>query len=428
MTNYKEIKQCRICGNNDLFPILHLGEQALTGVFPRSRDHRITSAPLELVKCQERGSSDGCGLVQLRHSFGISEMYGENYGYRSALNRSMVEHLHNKVKTILSRISVSPGDLVIDIGSNDSTLLQAYSRDLVLVGIDPTGGRFGKYYPDHVQLIPDFFSSHLVDTRFGGQKARIITSIAMFYDLEVPLDFVEQIYHTLSDDGVWVFEQSYLPMMLKTNSYDTICHEHLEYYRLKQIKWIMDKVGFKIIDIESNMVNGGSFCVTVAKQNSHYPEAVSIVDELLDEEINKVLDTEKPYLEFKQRVYRHREQLLRLLEESKHDGKKILGYGASTKGNVVLQFCDLTENHIPYIAEVNADKFGSYTPGSYIPIISEEEARAMKPDCFMVMPWHFKENIIKRERAFLEGGGELLFYLPQLEIVDLGSIYQKKVR
>ena len=418
MTNYKEIKHCRICGNNDLFPILNLGEQALTGIFPKSRDQRITSAPLELVKCQERGSGGGCGLVQLRHSFGLSEMYGESYGYRSGLNRSMVEHLRNKVKTILSRISVSQGDLVIDIGSNDSTLLQAYPHDLVLVGIDPTGSKFEEYYPDHVQLIPDFFSSHLVDTRFGGKKARIITSIAMFYDLEAPIDFVEQIYHTLSDDGVWVFEQSYLPTMLETNSYDTICHEHLEYYRLKQIKWIMDKVGFKIIDIESNMVNGGSFSVTVAKQNSHYPEAEPIVEDMLKEEICRELDTEKPYLEFKQRVYSHREQLLHLLEESKHDGKKIFGYGASTKGNVVLQFCDLTENDIPYIAEVNSDKFGSFTPGNNIPIISEEEARAMKPDCFMVLPWHFKESIIKRERAFLEGGGELLFYLPQLELVN----------
>ncbi|MBT6052529.1 MAG: methyltransferase domain-containing protein [Candidatus Scalindua sp.] len=418
MTNYKEIKHCRICGNNDLFPILNLGEQALTGIFPKSRDQRVASAPLELVKCQESGSGGGCGLVQLKHSFGLSEMYGENYGYRSGLNRSMVEHLRNKVKTILSRISVSPGDLVIDIGSNDSTLLQAYPHDLVLVGVDPTGSKFGKYYPDHVQLIPDFFSSHLVDKHCGGKKARIITSIAMFYDLEVPLDFVEQIYHTLSDDGVWVFEQSYLLSMLESNSYDTVCHEHLEYYRLKQIKWIMDKVGFKIIDVELNMVNGGSFSVTVAKQHSPYPEAVSIVDELLNEEIKRGLDTEKPYLEFKQRIYRHREQLLHLLEKSKHDGKKILGYGASTKGNVVLQFCNLTEDQIPFIAEVNSDKFGSYTPGNYIPIISEEEARAMKPDYFMVLPWHFKENIIKRERRFLESGGALLFYLPQLELVN----------
>lgn len=426
MSNYKEIKQCRICGNNDLFPILHLGEQALTGVFPRSRDQIITSAPLELVKCRESGSGEYCGLVQLRQSFDSNELYGEYYGYRSALNSSMVEHLHNKVKTILNKISISPGDLVIDIGSNDSTLLQAYPHDLILVGIDPTGSKFGKYYPHHIKLIPDFFSSHLVETNFGGKKARIITSIAMLYDLGAPIDFVEQIYNTLSDDGVWMFEQSYLPMMLETNSYDTICHEHLEYYRLKQIKWIMDKVGFKIIDVETNMVNGGSFSVTVAKLHSPYQEAVSTVDELLNTEISKGLDTEKPYLEFKQRVYCHREQLLRLLEKSKADGKKILGYGASTKGNVVLQFCGLTENHIPYIAEVNADKFGSYTPGNYIPIISEEEARAMKPDCFMVMPWHFKENIIKRERAFLEGGGELLFYLPQLEMVDLGAINQKK--
>lgn len=419
MSNCNEITRCRICGNTELFHILHLGELSLTGVFPKNKEQIISSAPLELVKCQEDGSDTTCGLVQLRHSFDLNEMYGGDYGYRSGLNQSMVEHLRGKVKRILNISSPARGDMVIDIGSNDSTLLQAYPDDLELVGVDPTGAKFRKYYPDHIHLIPDFFPSPEFKKRFGDKKAKIVTSIAMFYDLEKPLDFVEDVYKVLSDDGIWVFEQSYLPTMLDTNSYDTICHEHLEYYRLKQIKWMMDRSGFKIIDVELNPVNGGSFSVIVAKRGSHYTESVQIIESLLAMESGKFLDTEVPYMEFKNRVYNHRDQLRALLEKIKSEGKTVFGYGASTKGNVVLQFCNLSPDDIPFIAEVNPDKFGCYTPGTCIPIISEKEARAMNPDYFMVLPWHFKDNIVRREKAFLESGGKLLLHLPEPEIIGV---------
>jgi len=418
MSNFSEIQRCRICGNTDLIPILDLGELALTGIFPKNKDQEITSAPLELVKCREDGSGKYCGLVQLRHSFDLNEMYGENYGYRSGLNHSMVEHLHRKVRKILRMLSLSPGDLVIDIGSNDSTLLQAYPDKLLLVGIDPTGKKFKKYYPEHIQLIPDFFSSEALSSRFGKKKAKIITSIAMFYDLEAPLEFVDEIYRVLSDDGIWVFEQSYLPMMLQTNSYDTICHEHLEYYGLKQIKWILDKVGMKIIDVETNSVNGGSFSVVAAKRISKFSENRKAVVSHLDYEASCCLDDVDPYIEFKSRVYEHRDKLNELLSKVKREGQTIFGCGASTKGNVILQFCNITSDDIPFISEVNEDKFGAFTPGSKIPIISEEEARELRPDYFLVLPWHFRDGIVKRESAFLKKGGKLVFPLPVIEIVS----------
>lgn len=415
---HKEHKRCRICGNENLAPILDLGMQAMTGVFPKNKKEAVSSGPLELVKCVEDKEGKRCGLVQLKHSYDSDEMYGQSYGYRSGLNHSMVEHLHKKVKTLLSNICLQPNDIIIDIGSNDGTLLQGYpDKRITLIGIDPLGEKMRKYYPPHIHLISDFFGKKILKKHFGSRKARIITSIAMFYDLENPIDFMQQIYELLADDGIWLFEQSYMPTMLEMNSYDTICHEHLEYYRLKQIKWMTDKVGLKILDVEFNKTNGGSFSVTAAKQRSPHHEASGLIRRILKNEEKQLLHTLKPYKSFRQRVFEHKKKFRVEIQRLKKNGKKLLGYGASTKGNVILQFCGLGEKDISFIAEINRDKFGSYTPGTLIPIISEQDAMAMKPDYFVVLPWHFKENIITRERAFLNKGGKLLFPLPRPEVV-----------
>lgn len=415
---YTEIKKCRICGNSNLVSILNLGNQYLTGVFPKSKSERLTSGPLELVKCNDEYNDGVCGLVQLQHSYNHHEMYGDNYGYRSGLNKSMVKHLHGKVEKIQSFLHLAEGDMVIDVGSNDSTLLQGYRQvGLLLVGIDPTGKKFKRYYPKQVHLIPDFFSAEAVKRKFGNRKARVVTSIAMFYDLESPVDFAKQIKEVLADDGIWVFEQSYMPIMLEMKAYDTICHEHIEYYCLKQIKWIMDKVGLKIIDIEFNNVNGGSFSVTAAKQVAPHKEKTELIRGILFKEEQQTLNKMQPYEQFKRHVSDHRMKLLKFIKQLKGKNKKLFGYGASTKGNVILQYCNISENDISCIAEVNSDKFNCYTPGTNIPIISEEEARKMKPDYFMVLPWHFRDNIIEREKDYLAAGGKLLFPLPSLEVV-----------
>jgi len=205
--------------------------------------------------------------------------------------------------------------------------------------------------------------------------------------------------------------------MLSMNAYDTICHEHLEYYGLKQIRWITDHVGFKIIDVELNDVNGGSFSVTVAKNHSPYQECSSLIAEILFQEVARGLDTLVPYKKFEDNILRHREELVEFIQRAKREAKMILGYGASTKGNVILQFCHLSTNEIPYIGEVNEDKFGSYTPGTLIPIVDEKQAKAMRPNYLMVLPWHFKKGIISKEREYLKSGGHLFFPLPELEVV-----------
>jgi hypothetical protein len=413
---YTEIERCRICGNTDLVSILSLGTQYLTGTFPNGIDRDLTHGPLELVKCNTSDPDRHCGLVQLRQSYNSNELYGDNYGYRSSLNRSMAEHLNGLVQGLLKIVSLKEGDVILDIGSNDGTLLSFYpEKGPLLVGIDPTAKKFGQYYKPHIQLIADFFSSAQFRNTYGNSKAKIVTSIAMFYDLVDPMAFMREVHEVLADDGIWLFEQSYLPTMLSANAYDTICHEHVEYYALQQIKFMTDRIGFKIVDVKLNDVNGGSFVVTVAKQRSGYIQNTMEVEKILRAEQN--LNSSETFSYFKNKICSHRGQLLSLIEKIRQTGKLILGYGASTKGNVILQFCSITQKELQYIAEVNAEKYGRVTPGSWIPIISESEAHSMNPDYFIVMPWHFKQSILQRESNYLHEGGKLIFPLPEIEVV-----------
>ena len=416
---FSEIEQCRICGNRELAPILSMGEQYLTGIFPKLPDAQLSKGPLELVACNTVRNSSACGLVQLRQTYDLNEMYGDNYGYRSSLNGAMVRHLKQKVEQLIERYPLKSGDLVLDIGSNDGTLLSFYpGKDLTVVGIDPTARKFARFYRENIVLIPEFFSGEMFRQTFATKRARIVTSIAMFYDLEDPLVFMREVASILHEKGIWHFEMSYLPELLRTMGYDTICHEHLEYYSLRQIKWMTDRCGLKILDIELNQINGGSFAITTARQSSPYPENTKRIQELLRYEDTAGLATRTQQRAFATAVQTHKEKLLALLQSLKQQNHRVLGYGASTKGNVLLQHCGITSELLPAIAEVNEDKFGCFTPGTNIPIISEKEAHAMKPDFFFVLPWHFRDNLVQREKAFLERGGKMIFPLPKIEIVQ----------
>ena len=343
-------------------------------------------------------------------------MYGANYGYRSGLNRSMVDHLHRKARGLESLAGLKSGDVVLDIGSNDGTLLSAYrASDLRLIGIDPTAEKFREHYPKGAIVSPTFFSKDAF-ARVSDKKAKVITSIAMFYDLEQPRAFVQEISQCLDSDGVWHFEQSYMPSMLRTTSYDTVCHEHLEYYSLEVVKRILDEAELEIADVSFNRINGGSFAVTACKPQNRIRRRSELVGWLLDQEKYTGLNTPAPHRDFEQRVFQHREDLRNLLESLGRAGSRIMGLGASTKGNVLLQFCGIGPDQIEAIGEVNPDKFGCVTPGSHIPIVSEAEVHAANPDYLLVLPWHFRDGIIEREADYLRGGGRLIFPLPEIEV------------
>ncbi|MDB5231206.1 MAG: C-methyltransferase [Chitinophagaceae bacterium] len=408
---YKEITKCRISGSTNLVHVLSLGNQSLTGVFPRDNNENLTDGPLDLVWCPESK------LLQLKQSYSLTEMYGENYGYRSGLNSSMVEHLVKKIRALEVVANLKDGDLVLDIGSNDATSLKAYSKSVKKIGMDPSAEKFKEFYNADTDLIIDFFSADKFLSTSKGQKANIITSIAMFYDLENPIAFVKDIEACLCDEGIWHFEQSYMPSMLRADSYDTICHEHLEFYSLEVIKNMLEGCGLRILDVQMNSINGGSFAVTACKKEASYRSNWPIINWLLEEEREMGLDTPKPYLEFAARVNNHRKKLRGLISSLVSDGKKIFGYGASTKGNVLLQYCGFSSNEISCIAEINSDKFGKFTPGTKIPIVSEGEAKQMRPDFFLVLPWHFKDSILRREEEFLLQGGKFIFPLPVIEII-----------
>ncbi|HTB88469.1 MAG TPA: class I SAM-dependent methyltransferase [Steroidobacteraceae bacterium] len=412
MAAYREIKHCRVDQSPNLVSVLNLGHQALTGVFPKQSSEPVTVGPLELVWCPSSG------LLQLKHSYESSEMYGDNYGYRSGLNQSMVNHLNDKIAYLERVVPLSAGDVVLDIGSNDATTLKAFrASGIRRIGIDPTGTKFAHFYPADITLVPDFFSSSAYSA-VESKKARIVTSIAMFYDLEAPIEFARQIESILADDGIWHFEQSYMPSMLRLNSYDTVCHEHLEYYSLGVVKKILEQAGLRLVDVVMNAINGGSFAVTAAKvTNKSVKTNQPVIDWLLEQEERMGLNTPRPFRDFEERVFRHRDDLTRLIRTLGADGKRILGYGASTKGNVVLQFCGLTAKDIPGIAEINPEKFGCVTPGTHIPIFSEDEAKASNPDYYLVLPWHFKDGIVRREKEFLARGGRMIFPFPTIEIV-----------
>ena len=407
---YTEVKKCRICGNTNLVKLIELGKQALTGVFPKNKNEAITSGPLTLVKCH---GDMVCGLVQLAHSYPLDEMYGVNYGYRSGLNSSMVQHLKNKVEKIKSIIKINSGDVIVDIGSNDATTLQQYNlSNCRLVGIDPTANKFREFYTSNIELIPDFFSAEIFEMKLGATKAKIVTSFSMFYDLEEPVKFMAEIEKILDTNGIWIFEQSYMPLMLSTNSYDTICHEHLEYYSLKQILWMAEKVDLEIVDVELNDINGGSFSITAQKKGGQLKVSQSVKD-MIESEKKQKLDDIETYLKFAKRVQDSKENLLQFIYDANTSGKTIAALGASTKGNVLLQFCKIDENILPYIGEVNQEKFGSYTPGTYIPIVDEKELLKRKPDYVLVLPWHFRKYFESQPRY---KGLTFVYPLPDLNI------------
>lgn len=407
------VTHCRICHGSDLAEVLDFGVTAFTGVFPASLEESIDEGRLRLIVCQD------CGLAQLADSFPASVLYGDNYGYRSGLNASMLQHLRRTAHRLERLADLSEGDVVLDIGANDGSLLRSYETPgLIKVGIDPTIAKFIDFYADDVDTtcVPDFFAAASFDA-VSSSRASVVTSIAMFYDLEDPVAFARDIRHCLSSEGLWHFEQSYMPWMLRSGAYDTICHEHLEYYSLTTIKRILDEAGLRVVDVATNAVNGGSIAVTAARDDSSW-ETVSIIPEwLLEEERRSKVGDVATWEGFAKVVKSRQNDLLELLTALRDSGKKVMGLGASTKGNVLLQTTEITPDLVSVIGDVNPYKFGRYMPGTGIPILSEEEVLALEPDYLLVLPWHFRETFMVTLEPFLSRGGRLIFPLPDIEIV-----------
>jgi len=405
--NYSNITKCRLCKSSDLQHLFSLGSMALTGIFPPIADDDLDQGPTDLLRCNE------CDLVQLSQTYDLAEMYGDSYGYRSGLNQSMVKHLQGNVSYAESFVDLKDGDAVLDIGSNDGTSLNCLAgRGLSLIGMDPSAEKFKQYYNEEIDLAVDFFNKKNYLNHNGDKKPKLITTFSMFYDLEDPYSFAEDVFHILHDEGIWMLEQSYLPTMIESNSFDTICQEHLEYYSFRQIEWLANRIGFSVLDMRQNDVNGGSFQVVLSKKPSK-KESISIRGAKKFE--TGFFSNPLIYDQFYMRINKLGSEIRQLLIDLKSENKKVYGLGASTKGNVLLQYFRIDSNLLAKIGEVNPNKYGCKTPGSNIPIVSEDLMLDEEPDFLFILPWHFKSFFLEAEKF---KRFKLILPLPSLEVIN----------
>ena len=401
------LSNCRLCDGEKLTVLMSLGELSLSGVFPETAFEKVSKGPLELVLCGD------CTLVQLGETFTASEMYGDNYGYRSGLNESMVRHLRGIVAQATKVVDLAPGDLVLDIGSNDGTLLRQYPKEITSkVGIDPTSSKFREFYDSDTIVVSDFFSERNFN-KVSERKAKVITSIAMLYDLEDPATFAREVGGCLAEDGVWIAEQSYMPWMVLTGSYDTICHEHLEYYSLASLSKLAELAGLKVVDASINNSNGGSIRILFA----HLGSSLASTDRVREiSEWEQGLDLSSPifFEKFAAFVNEHGSKLKEIVESMKIDGRKVAALGASTKGSIVLQHSKLNSSVLECVADVNPFKFGRFMSDSDLQIVEETDQVLSESQVILVLPWHFRETFQRRLESFIAGGGIVIWPLPAL--------------
>jgi hypothetical protein len=409
---------CRVCGSTALTPVIDLGKQYLQGSFlkPGKEIPPLRKIDCALVRCDPTRDEKACGLLQMVHSVPPEILYSA-YWYRSGTNQTMRDHLKG-IADVARDMVAKPSSRVLDIGCNDCTLLSAYPAGFEKFGIDPSD--VAMEAPPGITVVHDLFPSEELRQQAVGKKMDVITSIAMFYDLEDPVAFARAVRDALAPDGLWILEMSYMPRMLEINSYDTICHEHLEYYSLTVIERIAAMADLKVVRAEENSINGGSLrCYVTHVGNFKFKNGAWAqgLKDMRQREFDLELDMDKPYRDFQNRINLHRDKLTALLKKLKQEGKRIHVYGASTKGNTILQWCGIDNRIVDCAAERNPDKFGARTIGTDIPIVSEEESRKMKPDYYLVLPWHFADEFLEREKATLDAGVGMIFPLPEIRIV-----------
>ncbi len=403
------INQCRSCRSKHLITLFSLGNLSFTGKFSRL-EKNIKKKPITLIICKK------CELVQLAHNYDLKYLYGPDYGYRTGINKTMIEHVKKITKFLAKKTSLKKGDLVLDIASNDGSLLNFYNKNIVKCGIDPILNKYKKNYKKIKYAIPSFFSLEKIK-RKTNKKFKIITALSVFYDAEDPNKFLKDVRDLLKPNGVFLLEFADLASILKYKMFDTICHEHLEYYSSKVIINLANKNGLKVFDIKENNINGGSKQYYISLKNSNIPLNKKVLKKTLHQENKLQMSKISTFKNFFKNINQLKKDLNNLITKIKNKKQNIHCYGASTKGNVLLQYFKINHKKIDFVAERNKNKYGLFTPGSKIKIISEKTSRKLKPDYYLVLPWHFKNEILKRENKVIKKGIKFIFPLPKLKII-----------
>ena len=406
-----KIKFCRNCKSNQFSNLFSLGKMSFTGRFPKSFYHNVPKAYLNLLMCKK------CKFVQLDRNFNFKYLYGKGYGYRTGINKTMTEHVKKIVKRCSALVNLKTKDHVLDIASNDATLLNFYPKNIITVGVDPLVNKYKKYYNKINYKIPNFFRNTDIKKLKLKKKFKIITALSVFYDLKSPGNFIKEVRDILDKKGVFILEHADLLSIIKNNIFDTICHEHIEYYSSKVIIEMMNHNRLKVFDHEFNDINGGSSRYYISHEKSNYKVKQKKINKLLLDERKIFLYSKKTYKVFFKKILKERKKLKKLIREIKNKKMIIHGYGASTKGNVILQFYGIGNKEINYIADRNPLKHNLFTPGTKIKIISEDYSRRLRPDYYLVLPWHFKKEILIRERKIRKKGTKFIFPLPKVKIV-----------
>jgi len=407
-------ESCRVCNKKGLETIISLGEQYIVN-FLESTHQKAVKAPLDLVLCNKK--NEGCGLLQLRHTV-PGELLYKKFWYKSGVNQTMRNALSDITQSVQKILSLQPKDIVLDIGANDGTLLRSYKKEgLILIGFEPATNLLEDAREGTTKIINDFFCYESYQKEFPNQKVKVITSIAMFYDLEEPNNFVRDITKILDENGIWVIQMNYLTTMLENNAFDNIVHEHLEYYSLDSLKFLLEKHGLEVFDVELNNINGGSIRTYIKHKSCKKFEISDRVKKILDYETKIGIEGIESYHNFRSRIETLKNDTFNFIKNEVKKGKKIYVYGASTRGNTLLQYYGLDNNLITAAADKNPAKWGKKIVGTSIPIISEEQARIEKPAYFLVLPWYFFEEFVNREKDFLKTGGKFIVPLPELKIV-----------
>lgn len=419
---YKEITCCRACRSQELINVLTLGDLAVSDFVNNPNSDTGIKAPLELVLCNPK--SDGCGLLQLRHTVSNEAMYRQ-YWYRSGINQTMIDELEDISLRAADVADLQSGDFVIDIGANDGTLLRGYKvQGLNTVGFEPARNLYDYGKIGTTKIINDFFNHEAWLSSFGQQKVKVITAIGMFYDLDDPNSFLDDVCKCLDDQGVFIIQMMYMPFALERNAFDGICHEHLEYYTMRSLENLLHRHGLKIFDVQMREeINEGSvrfyICKEVASTKKMITmEAQARITDLRKSEAILGLEELSTYKALVQRIENARNSTLDFLKKEKAKGKRIHGYAASTKGNTTLQYYGINSHLVGAIADRNPVKWGKYTVSSGIPVISEEDSRAQKPDYYFVLAWHFLPEFIAREQDFLDRGGKFIVPMPEFKIIS----------
>jgi SAM-dependent methyltransferase len=388
---YKKINKCRISKKNDLVTIFKVDNFGLTGTFPKNKNVKLPKTPLHVV------FSQSSKLLQLKHNYNPKILYGKNYGYRSGLNPTMVNHLKNKSSYLKKKYKFNKNkDLILDVGANDGTFLQEF-KNLKRYAVDPSLAKFKNFYDKKTVQIAKRFEDAFV--KIKNKKFKFITCVAMFYDLEDPVNFLKKIKYILSEKGILHIEIAYLPEIIKTFSYDTFCQEHYEYYSLMSINYLFDICSMKILEFGFNNINGGSIWLDVTHKDSKLSENKSKLIKFLKKEKEEKIDKIQTYKNFFKKVLRHSNNLNSLINKITKSKKIVYGYGASTKGNVLLQLSKLDNRTVKGIFDVNHKKFNTFTPLTNIKIIDEKKLSKFKMDYMLVLIWHYKNYVIKKIKS-----------------------------